>query len=249
MRLIRFAFLFMLCLSIACSACAAGFTVETRPVTDAENVLKGYDDGYIYMNFGSYPYTADGQVMPCLWRVLETENGYAFLLNEYVVEMSTFHHVKTDQPSWKDYDIFGFINGEMINTMFTAEEQSLLRPSEELGKLFILDNLEFMKLSYGFKHVLTDPLPERKCLPTPYAIKQGAYVHKNRMTTYWSRSCRHTAAGGYEHIVGYDGHISMSGFLRSCGIRPACRVDMTRLTGVSGSGTKDDPYCFSTILP
>ena len=223
--------------------------MEMRPVADAERVLRGYDGSYVYLNFGSYPYTASGDVEPCLWRVLETENGYAFLLNEYVVEMSTFHHVKEDQPSWKDYDIFGFINGEMLDTMFTVEEQSLLQPSEELGKLFILDNLEFMKLSYGFEHVLTQPLASRKCLPTPYAIKKGAYVHKNRMTTYWSRSCRHTAAGGYEHIVGYDGHISMSGFLRACGIRPACRVDMTRLTGVSGSGTKDDPYHFSTILP
>ena len=73
------------------------------------------------------------------------------------------------------------------------------------------------------------------------------YIDGNGKTTYWSRSCRNTAGQGYQHIVGYDGHISMAGHLRVCAIRPACFVDVTCLDNVTGSGTEKDPYVFEII--
>ena len=230
------------------AAMADGVSVTPLTLTDGQRLLKGYDEAsktYVYLNFGRYPQEKDGTVLPCLWRVLAIQDGYAFLLNEYVLEFMPFHTEKVDQPTWKDYKIFTDMNGDMLNTMFTAEEQALLKNSDELGRLFILDNDEYMTPAYGFRKIMTKIEKERECAPTPYAMtRPKAYRESNGKTWYWSRTCRHTAAGGYEWIIGYNGHISMAGFLRVGGVRPACYVDAGRLDHASGSGTMEDPYVF-----
>lgn len=242
--------LVLLCI-LAISDNAESFSTEIHPVTDAEKVLRGYDaqsESYVYLTFGSYPYEKDGTERPCLWRVLAIENNYAFLLNEYVVDFQPFHSVKEDQPDWPDYDLYTYMNTTMLNEMFSAQEQACLRYTYEFGSLFILNNKEFMTRAYGFRPILTEVEWERECPPTPYAkTLKGAYVHENGNTWYWSRTCRHTAAGGYEHILGYNGHISMAGFTRIGGVRPACYVDCSMLDKVTGTGTKDDPYVFSIV--
>lgn len=235
------------------SALALTYQVNRQQLTDGETLLRGYEKGtgYQYVQFGSYPYEKDGTVAPSLWRVLAIENNYAFLLNEYVVDAERFHHEKVDQPEWKDYEIFGYMNGTMVPKMFTPAEQGALKYTEEMGRLFILDNREFMTGAYGFRQIMTEVQWERECEPTPWAVaNRKAYIHPpNGKSWYWSRTCRHTAAGGYEYMFGYNGHISMAGFLRIGGIRPACYVDLTMLDHATGSGTKADPYVFGHIGP
>lgn len=251
-RIIPFMVMTALLLCFCTDAFATAFTIDTVTETDAERLLRGYDEEekekYLYVHFGRYPFTKKGEVKPCLWRVLAIENGYAFLLNEYCVDLGRFHHEKEDQPEWKDYDMFDYMNETMLNTMFTPEEQAALQLSDTLGRLFILDNREFMTGTYGFRKILTEKQWERECALTPYARNlKGSYVHSNGKTWYWSRSCRNTAAGGYEHIIGYDGHISMAAHTRIGGIRPACRVDLSMLDHATGSGTEEDPYVFEII--
>lgn len=243
-----------MCLILGCvSAYAAGFTTEVEPLTDAQEVLRGYekgkgDGGYVYVQFGRYPYTKSGEVRDLTWRVLAIENGYAFLLNEYCVDAARSHFEKKDPKAWNQYEIFGYMNTTMVERMFTAEELDIVRRTDELGWLFILDNKEFMTGRYGFRSIFTEKQWERECALTPYASTiPGTYIDGNGKTTYWSRSCRNTAGQGYQHIVGYDGHISMAGHLRVCGIRPACFVDVTRLDHVKGSGTEKDPFVFEII--
>lgn len=230
---------------------ASGFTAEVPQQTDAERVLRGYDpasQSYVYLNFGSYPFYSDGKVAPCLWRVLAIdENGYAFLLNEYVIDRKPFHTIKKDQEAWNQYLLFKTMNTEMVHVMFNADELDCVRWTDELGWIFILDNKEFMTAEYGFRKILTKKQPERKCPATPYSIKMKETEAEDGCTWYWSRSCRHTAGQGYEHIIGYDGHISMGGYLRNGGVRPACYVNLSKLDNVTGSGTFKDPYRFEIV--
>lgn len=235
------------------SALADGLVLQETALTDGQKLLRGWnesDKSYVYLQFGSYPFEKNGAVAPCLWRVLAIEEGYALLLNEYVVDFKPFHTVKKDQPEWNDYLLYTTMNTDMLSTMFTPEEQSLLRAGDELGRLFILDNREFMTHRYGFRAILTEVQHERNCSPTPYAAAlPNGYRNENGNTWYWSRTCRHTAAGGYEHIIGYNGHISMAGFLRIGGVRPACYVDIGSLDHATGTGTLSDPYVFQIIQP
>ena len=99
----------LLCLITAClPVCAAGFTTEVEPLTDAQKVLRGYEKGtgeggYVYISFGRYPYTKKGEVRDLTWRVLAIENGYAFLLNEYCVDAARCHYEKKDPKTWNQY--------------------------------------------------------------------------------------------------------------------------------------------------
>lgn len=244
--------LLLLLLLVPFASMAESFSVESLPLSDGQQHLRGYDPeskSYVYVSLGRYPYTEDGEIRPCLWRILGIEEGYAYFLNEYVVDADIFHPVKKDQPrDWRDYQMYNTMNDTMVYKMFNNKEIAALRYTDDLGRLFIMSNEESMQAAYGFRKILTKPQWERSCLPTPWAIKNGAFVDPgNQCTTYWSRSCRHTAAGGYEWIFGYNGHISMAGFTRICGIRPACYVDISMLDGISGEGTMDDPYIFASV--
>ena len=243
--------LFLLLLCLPAFALGEGFSVRTVPLTDGEELLRGYDPqskSYVYVHFGSYPQARDGAVLPCVWRVLAIENNYAFLLNEYVVDFQPFHSIKVDQEDWPDYDMYTYMNTTMLNSMFTEQEQAAMRYTQELGRLFILSNKEYMTRAYGFRPILTEKEWERECAPTPYAMTlPHAFANNEGKTWYWSRTCRHTAAGGYEWILGYNGHISMAGFTRVGGIRPACFVICPLLDQASGSGTLEDPYVFASM--
>lgn len=63
MNLIRRSAAMLFCLVILlnlAAAGAAGFTMVSTDQTDAQLNVRGYakHEGYVYMNFGNYPYTA-----------------------------------------------------------------------------------------------------------------------------------------------------------------------------------------------
>ena len=85
-------------------ATAAPATAQDATLTDAQRLVRGYDAdlGYIYINYGRYPYEADGTVAPILWRVLGVdEDGYALLLTEYVIDFAMYHEKKVTIEEWK----------------------------------------------------------------------------------------------------------------------------------------------------
>jgi len=70
----------------------------------------------------------------------------------------------------------------MVERMFTPEELSLVRHTDELGWLFILDNKEFMTGRYGFRSIFTEKQWERECSLTPYASTiPGTYIEDELM--------------------------------------------------------------------
>lgn len=227
---------------------AEGFSAETVPLTDGEKLLRGYDAdaGYVYVSFGRYPYEKNGAVRPCVWWVLAIENNYALLLNNYVVDAGPIHHEKKNQPTWKDHDIYTYLDTTMLETMFNDKEAAALQDRVEIGRLFILDNAALMNLDYGFRPIYTKVEKERECSATPWAraVKKAYSEGGTGKTWYWSRTHRDVSHQGYQCLIGYNGHISMGGYLRIGGIRPACYVDCSLLDGVSGSGTLEDPYVF-----
>ena len=97
-------------------ALATGFDAVTYPDTDAQRLVKGYDrevgglknnvDGYTFINFGRYPYTAEGDIMPVTWKVLAVEDGYAFCYTAYVIDFAQYHDKKIDLVVWKDNLIY-----------------------------------------------------------------------------------------------------------------------------------------------
>jgi len=247
-RLFLMILIIVLSLSAATTAHAVGFTLENAPETDAERLVRGYDAdaGYIYLYWGRYPYTAEGDVMPVLWKVLAVENNYAFLFSQYVIDFAQYHTEKVDLPVWKDNAIYTTLNEDIRKVMFTDEELKSVRYSEELGWLFYLSNPQLRKVDYGFRHWQLKPQKERECAPTPYAMTHPeAWVDAaSGNTWYFSTGIPRR---GFHNLIGFDGHTSTAANNRYGGVRPGCYVDLAMLDHATGSGTLDDPYSFELV--
>ena len=119
-------------------ATAAPTAAQDDTLTDAQRLVRGYDAdlGYIYINYGRYPYEADGTVAPILWRVLGVdEDGYALLLTEYVIDFAMYHEKKVTIEEWKGNTIYHTLNDEMRKVMFTDEELSAVLRGRDRARL------------------------------------------------------------------------------------------------------------------
>lgn len=250
-------FLTMLLILGCChSALAAGFSTVTYRETDAQRVIKGYDmevgklknnvDGYTFMNFGRYPYTAEGDIMPVTWKVLGVEEGYAFCYTAYVIDFAQYHDKKIDLVVWKDNLIYKTLNETIRAKMFTDDELKAVLYSEDRGWLFYLSNLQLRKEYYGFRHWQLDPQKPRECSPTPYAMTHPeAWIDEaSGNTWYFSTGMPRV---GFHNLIGFDGHTSTAANNRYGGVRCACYIDLSMLDNVKGSGTLEDPYSFDLI--
>lgn len=255
-RLTATIFIALLLVSFVANASAAGFASVIYPETDAQRVVKSFDqeagkamnglDGYTFINYGNYPYTAEGDILPVTWKVLCVEDGYAFCYSAYVIDFAQFHDKKVDLDHWKDYQIYTTLNETIRKKMFTDEELKAVLFSEERGWLFYLSNFQLRKEYYGFRHWQLKPQKPRECAPTPYAMTHPeAWVDEgNGNTWYFSTGMPRV---GFHNLIGYDGHTSTAANNRYGGVRCACYIDLSMLDNVKGSGTIDDPYSFDLI--
>lgn len=232
-----FLFLTVLLASLPCSAVSlSGYTKEA---------------GYHYVALGSYPKEADGTVAPILWRILSVEDGYAYLLSEYVLFA---HRVHEDYKEYEGFEgafnrteIFGILNGTFLETAFTKDEQEMLVFDEELGRVFLVDANDIKNKAYGFSSN-----KERQGFGTPYALANGLFKYRNTAhgrssSPYWTRTRSTTLASGVR-CTKADGSV---GYIRCVvmdeGIRPAIRLKLTNgeIATVLGNGTLANPYVLS----
>ena len=155
--------------------------------TAADNALRGYtkEDGYVYVNLGTYPQRIDGGVPeedynswkwasnpihdpssvtvytdPILWRVLTVDEEKAYLCSEYVLFCRPVH------PSMAEYREIGadfgntelshYLNEVFAQEAFTAEELNMLLPFETFGKVFLLSVADAKNKSIGLGQASSD---------------------------------------------------------------------------------------------
>ena len=229
------------------------------PLASAE--LQSYDKnrGYDYVTLGSYPYTAEGEARPVLWRVLEVEDGRALLLTEYVIdakqiifetdpkviEKRTYRRI----TAFNESDLYEWLNSEGIEILLGDDPlRGALLEEPDRGTLFILTIDEYMNESYGFEKgrwgEALNAFPKRQGVCTPYAKAQGLYVdHQNKKSPYWCIDIK--APTDYRFgLVGFNGHISYGAYTNKKvgGLRLAVRLDLSLIEIESGTGVKNDPF-------
>ena len=206
------------------------------------SALTGYSaqNGYQYLEMGTFPQTFEGGREPILWRVLAAEDGTAYLLSEYVLENRRLH---SDDVAYElsggDFsmtEIYQYLNSEFL-THFTGQELTLITLDGVPGPMTLLASGDMKNKAYGF---LSDT--DRRGYPTPYALQNGLFRYSNGSSPYWTRSqsVSHAYAAICTKEKGNLGYIRV--VVQNEGCRPACylRLDLLEITG--GSGTLDDPY-------
>lgn len=165
--------------------------------------------------FGSYPFEVDGAKKPIKWFVLKKNAKKAMLLSAYALDAKQYNE-KFEGVTWETCTLRKWLNGDFYHAAFSDEEkkQILLTKIENADnplcqtpggndtedKIFLLSIDEV-------KEYLTEAL-ERRTIPTPYALAQGAGISYGRgkgNCRWWLRSpgdYAGTAAGVY-----YDGNI------------------------------------------
>ena len=121
----------------------------------AETALRGYSkaDGYVYLHLGQYKQTADGGVLPILWRVLTVDDEKAYLLSEYILFARAMHTNRGEYAKSKgDFaktELCSYLNTTFAEEAFTEEEMSMLLPCEDFGKVFLISRQDMQDKTIG----------------------------------------------------------------------------------------------------
>jgi len=231
------------------------------PAAMAAETLRGYEkkNGYVYVQMGSFPQTADGGVEPLLWRVLSVKDGRAYLLSEYVLEARRIHgdyQEYANKPSNSKKPGFNgdfartelslYMNGE-FTTHFTAGELALLESHETLGLFFPVTADDLKNKDYGF-----GTNQSRKAWATDYAKNNGLFVYGSKYgkhSPYWTCD-QSTSDARHARCTKDQGELGRINVItEDLGMRPACYLDMDKVVILSGSGTMEDPYVLLTEAP
>ena len=194
--------------------------------------------------FGAYEQDADlgNGAEPIQWIVLERDGDKLFLLSLYALDSKAYNKTWTD-VTWETCTLRSWLNGEFYQSAFSDVEQELILLTDltadandkyktEAGNN-TQDKVFLLGMSEARQYFDTDT--ERMCVPTPYAIEQGAWAQddytneKGEATCFWwlrspGNDLNH---GAYVHL---EGNINTNGTLVSYGnrtARPAIWVDLS----------------------
>ena len=185
---------------------------------------------------------------PILWRVLQVEDGKAFLLSEYILFPSPMHESDREyREIGKDFSqtyLSGRLNGEFADRAFTDAEKAAIVPHEDFGRVFILCADDLKNKAYGFGKI-----KKNKAWATEYAIRAcGAFVYlttDGNHSPYWVRDQEKSYPAG-ARCTKKDGSVGYY----NCknpeeGARPALYLDIAKLKITEGDGTKENPFRLS----
>lgn len=183
------------------------------------NSLKAGD----IIEFGSYPFEADGTEKPIEWIILERySDDTALLISKYCLAARRFDSTSND---WEQSEIRQWLNNEFYNATFKDEDKNAIIKNREAGcKVFLLSVEEANKY---FKNN-----EDRIAYPTPCAIVRGAYINDNYGGScwWWLRS-----PGTFQNYAAYvddDGYVDSGGLDvddDSRAVRVALKINLNNL--------------------
>lgn len=236
--------------------------------------LRGYDRkaGYQYVHLGEFPQDADGTERPILWRVLNVNDQYAYLLSEYILFNNRVHPDDNEyiafNAEFNQTEMYQLLNGPFEGSPIPKEEQELLKSRERLGRVHIAEicfkdqaftqaeqNMLIADEALGMvflasaddlksKEMGFSAAKNRQAYGTEYALANGLFQYQNGTSPYWTRS-QSVSYAYATRCTKVDGNL---GYIRCVvmneGCRPAIRLSLDGLNPESGSGTFEDPYTF-----
>ena len=199
------------------------------------------------VGFGRYCQENSSEKTPIEWLMLQTTGTTVLLISRCALDCKPYQAYYKEDMTWENCDLRGWLNGEFLRNAFTGEEQKMIA----LSKLANDDNPEYgtsggnttedrvFCLSLAEAETLFESRDARKCIPTPYAVKQGAdkygiseksncQIDGRACCWWWLRS---PGMSEYDaSCVGSDGYIDSCGDFKcydDMAVRPALRVNVS----------------------
>ncbi len=211
-----------------CYACGA----DLAAVESACPEMKLYDDLPPILEFGRYPYTADGAEAAIRWMVLEKKGNAALLLAENVIDCRRFNDA-SPEARWSESAVREWLNGRFMRTAFMQDESDsiVLKVHTDGGNEHcgiaeggeVADSVFLLSIS-EMEEYFGAPYTSR-ATATEYAAEQGAWRMDNGCVCWWLRSPGQD--GGSASNVNENGIVNVGGDSSQnsmIGVRPALWV-------------------------
>ena len=196
-----------------------------------------------YVTFGTYPQTEAGTDSTAVeWLVLARDGEKVLLISRYALDCKPYNTSYTG-VTWETCDLRYWLNNDFINKAFTSTEQQgiltvTVDNSKSQGnsnwsasggnntqdKVFLLSYAEAGKYFISYE--------ARKCAPTDYAVKNGAYTSSSYKTDgrptgwWWLRSPGSSSSlAAYVRVNGALGDYSRV-YITNGVVRPALWIDL-----------------------
>ena len=168
--------------------------IPANPAFDFGNVSVGS-----VIKFGNYPQNRKDKKEPIEWRVLAVEGGKALLISQYALDCKRYNEERKD-TSWEECTLRKWLNNDFVNVAFNSEEQNYIllseltadkNPNYYTNQGFDTDDKIFiLSVKEVDKYLKSDI--DRGCVPTKFAVNNGAYQDKNNgQCRWWLRSLGH----------------------------------------------------------
>ncbi len=193
--------------------------------------------GYQYLLFGRYPQGAQGEEAPILWRVLENRDGILYVMSDRILDVRRIDGDQWNYPGWQESELYGWMNSDMLERAFSAQEREALHRDAELGWLSLPSAEDIRNPAYGFGDDRS-----RFFVGSDYAVAQGLYRYSGRSySPIWTRTPsqkkhahRSTKSGGKIGFIGVESD--------DIGLIPVAWIREDRVEIVSGMGSEALPY-------
>ena len=197
---------------------------------------------------------------PIKWRVLQSENGEAFLLSDVILDNQPYNENYED-ITWEESSLRAWLNGKFINRAFSDEEKENINITEIVNqdnpyygaeggnntsdKIFLLSLSEVSEQQDDEKYGFSDD-EMRACENSDFS--KNVYWWWLRSPGYYSLSAAGVGSDGWVDDDGYSVH-------RYDGVRPALHLNLSSSNlfsyagTVSSDGTENEvPYNTKTRL-
>lgn len=190
-----------------------------------------------YVQFGRYPQDAGEAVQPIRWRVLDVQDGVAYLLSDQILDVKRIDGDQWNYKGWLHSELHPWLQADFLNEAFTPEEQRALHEDLELGYVSLPSSDDVQNKAYGFLSA-----KDRYFYGTPYAFAQGLYSY-GRNDSYSPIFTRTPSNRAHAHrstkIRGGIGFIGVES--DDLGMMPVIWLKTEAVDIISGTGTLGDP--------
>ena len=188
------------------------------------------------IEFGRYPFEADGTEKPIRWIVLRREEGRALLLSAYGLDAKPYNE-KFEAVTWETCTLRRWLNREFFETAFTEDEKRRILltklqneddPRYQTPGGNDTEDRVFLLSVQEVEEYLPEELVRRK-KATPNTVNLGALNGCNGNCWWWLRSSGddpYTAAGVYGS--GDIDDIGLYVYVSKSGVCPALWIKSER---------------------
>ena len=150
------------------------------------------------IQFGQYEQDGDSSngAEAIEWMVLDRQENRVLLLSKYGLDAKPYNKTNTD-ITWEQSTLRSWLNGEFLNTAFSAEEQSAIMKTavdnsqaegysgwNTNGGNNTEDQVFLLSYKEAFEDYFTSDAA-RICMPTSYAVQQGAWTNDETGACWW----------------------------------------------------------------